>query len=236
MQELPDEVSLLVLEKVPIRDLSSFCNSNKQYQRLCSDKYLWRGIFEREGLTLLEEGTDLPSWMSIYRASLLSREKADYVLSLYEKKRRPRLDLFQPIPLYKIRHVELLGEADPDLSALISIDFYSKQVRDARELEEVSFREDIPLVEFTYLDRDEIPKELYLHLSKRGDEFIFSVEDKENESDWERQISKEEARDILYRLSYYGLLELDPSILATYKREKGDNPRRRVRLPLLTSV
>ncbi|SHO33528.1 F-box domain [Cedratvirus A11] len=236
MQELPDEVSLLVLEKVPIRDLAAFCNSNKQYQNLCSDKYLWRGIFEREGLTLLEQGTDLPSWMSIYRASLLSREKADYVLSLYEKKRRPRLDLFKPIPLYKIRHVELLGEADPDLSALISVDFYSKQVRDTRELEEVSFREDIPLVEFAYLDRDDIPEELYLHLSKRGDEFIFSVEDKENDADLERVISKEEARDILYRLSYYGLLELDPSILATYKREKGGNPRSRVRLPLLTSV
>jgi hypothetical protein len=235
MQELPDEVSLLLLEKVPIKDLPSFCNTNKQYQNLCSDKYFWLRTFEREGLTLLEEGTDLPSWMSIYRASFLSREKADYILSLYEKKRRPRLDLFKPIPLHKIRHAELLGKEDPQLSALISINLYAKQISDARELEEFSYTQTIPLVQFTYIEGYSLREKTYLHVSKTEETFLLSVEDKENDAKLERTISKDRTRDILYRLAYYGLLKLNPFILETYKREREDNPRRRARFPLLTS-
>lgn len=237
MQELPDEIALSILQEVPVEDLPAFCASNRQYRGLCSDRYLWYSIFEKEGLTLLEEGTDLPSWLAVYRGSVLSREKADYILSLYQKERRGWIDVFKRIPLYKIRDASLLGEEeDPELSELVSIDLYSKQLRDAQGLQDTSFTEPIPYNQFSYTEGVEVSEETFLVITKRGKEFVLSVEDKENHADLERTISEEQTRNILYRLAYYGLLKLDPSIFAVYKREQqGGRPQRPRRLPLLTS-
>nr|WIL04932.1 F-box domain-containing protein [Cedratvirus duvanny] len=236
MQELPDEVALMILEKVPIEDLSSFCSTNKQYQNLCFDKHLWYRIFEREGLTLLEEGNDLPSWMAIYYNSLLSKEKADYVFSLYEEKRRPFLSMFKPIPLYKIRHVELLGEQEDAslLSSLISVDTYREQIKKTRELTQALLNRNLPDVNFNKVYVSKPPKQRNFVISKRDDEFIFLVGGELLlEPEIERSISKEETKDILYRLSYYNLLELHESIFSTYERETNTNRRYK---PLMTRL
>lgn len=241
MQEVPDEVALYILEQVPVEDLPAFCASSKKYRGLCSDRQLWYSIFEREGLVLLEEGTDLVSWLVIYRASVLAREQADYVLSLYQKKRRGWLDMFKRIPLYQIKSSRLLGEEDSELDQFISEDTHGKQLRDALKMQEAAFGTDVPLVEFSYLDRSVIPEENYLVVTKRGEEFVLTVEDKENEERLNRTIDQIKLRDILYRLAYHALLELDPTIFTVYTREKesqASRPRTRGRiiLPRLTAL
>lgn len=220
MQELPDEVTLFVLEQVPIEDLPAFCASNKQYRALCSDSYFWHRVFEREGLVILEEGIDLPSWMAIYQNSLLSEQRAEYILSLYERTRRARLSLFNPIPLYQIRHVELLGEKDATLSSLITRELYYKQLRDVQNKSLPMFNP----------NSKNIPPEKYLSLSKRGEDFILSVYDEADESFLEQVVSKERSKDILYRLAYYGLLQMHESIFSVYARESsGQDGNRRMR-------
>ena len=224
MQDLPDEVALSILEEIPVDELGSFCKTNKQYRNLCSDRQLWQRIFQRQGLVLLEEGSDLPSWVAIYRNSLISRDKANYILSLYEVKRRPNLSICKPVPLYEIRHAELLGEEDPSLSSLISQDIYRKQLLETRELTNSLQGRNLPLLRLP--ETNKIPDPKYFFLSKRGDEFSARVAfiDQFGQS-WSKSISKERTRDIIYRLCYYGLFKLHESIFSSYE-ETQTRPRR----------
>nr|WIL02921.1 DNA-directed RNA polymerase subunit [Cedratvirus borely] len=217
MQELPDEVALMILEGVPVEELPSFCASNKRYRSICSDRLFWLDTFTRTGLPLLEEGVDFTSWVAIYRNSLLAKKKSDYIISFYEKKRTAWLNMCEPVPLYKIRHVELLGEEDPKLSALISVDIYSRQLKNTQELEERLRENGLPQVGF---GQTKAPVSRSLNLGKRGDDFLLSVYSEGNiRVNLERIISKEKAGDILYRLCYYDLFEPHRTLFSTYREE-----------------
>lgn len=223
MQELPDEVALSILEKVPVEDLPAFCASNRQYRALCSDKYLWLDIFSKKGLPVLEEGRDFTSWVLIYRNSLLAKKKADYFISFYEKTRPAWLYVCNPVPLYQIRHAELLGEENARLSTLIDQDIYGQQIKDARELDKSLQSHDLPEENLAQ------PKRvvgLFLSLSKRGEEFVLQVQYLPSASKpmFEKKVSKERSRDILYRLSYYNLLQPHYTFFTEYKEEHASQP------------
>nr|WIL03922.1 DNA-directed RNA polymerase subunit [Cedratvirus plubellavi] len=218
MQELPDEVALMVLEKLPVGDLPAFCASNKQYRRLCSDRHIWLDIFSRKGLPLLEEGVSFTSWIVVYRNSLLAKRKSDYIISFYEKTRTAWLFICNPIPLYQIRHAELLGEENLELSTLIDEDIYGQQIRDTQSMEKKMQMFNLPEENFVQ------PKRivgLFLSLSKRGEEFVLQVENQPsvNKAVFEQKISKERTRDILYRLCYYNLFQPHQTFFTEYAEE-----------------
>ena len=218
MQDLPDEVALSILEQVPLEDLPAFCASNRQYRALCSEKYLWSNIFSRKGLSVLEEGRDIVSWVLIYRNSLLAKRKVDYFISFYEKSRPSWLYVCKPVPLYQIRHTELLGEENTKLSTLIEEDVYAQQIKGAQELNTRLRVLGLPEENFTEPKR---VTGLFLSLIKRGEEFILKVEyiPSVREVVFEQRVSKERARNILYRLCYYNLFEPHQTFFIQYVEE-----------------
>lgn len=227
MQDLPDEVALSILEQVPVEDLPAFCASNKQYRRLCSDKYLWLDIFERQGLPVLEEGRNFVSWVVIYRNSLLAKKKADYFISFYEKSRPAWLSVCEPIPLYQVRHAELLGEENAELSTLIDEDMYGQQIRETLDLQSKLQERGLPEKNFVRTQQSE---GMFLTLSKRGEKFLLRVEFKPpiHKTMFEERVSKERVRDILYRVCYYNLFQPHHTFFSTYKKEAGLESTKRI--------
>ncbi|SOB74000.1 hypothetical protein BQ9231_00117 [Cedratvirus lausannensis] len=233
MQELPDEVVFSILEQVPVEDLPAFCASNRQYRALCSEKYLWSNIFSRKDLRVLEEGRDIVSWVLIYRNSLLAKRKADYFISFYEKSRPSWLYVCNPVPLYQIRHAELLGEENIKISALIEEDIYAQQIKGAQAINTRLRVHGLPEENFTEPKR---VTSLFLSLSKRGEEFVLKIEyiPSVSKAVVEQRVSKERARDILYRLCYYNLFEPDQTFFTEYAEE--NRQRSTWRFPAMIST
>ncbi|SPN79816.1 F-box domain-containing protein, partial [Brazilian cedratvirus IHUMI] len=180
-------------------------------------------IFSKKGLPVLEEGRDFTSWVLIYRNSLLAKKKADYFISFYEKTRPARLYVCDPVPLYKIRHAELLGEENVRLSTLIEEDIYGQQIKRVQDLNTRLRVHDLPEENLAQ------PKRvvgLFFSLSKRGEEFVLQVQYLPSASKpmFEQKVSKERARDILYRLSYYNLLQPHYTFFTEYKEEHVSQP------------
>nr|WIL03499.1 hypothetical protein Cplu_251 [Cedratvirus plubellavi] len=59
----------LFLSMTDPEELTNSCYASEYGREICSDAEFWEEKFRREGLLLLEEGSDIDSWLEIYRKS-----------------------------------------------------------------------------------------------------------------------------------------------------------------------
>ncbi|SHO33304.1 Hypothetical protein BQ3484_236 [Cedratvirus A11] len=59
----------LFLSMTDPEELTNSCYASEYGREICSDAEFWEEKFTREGLLLLEEGSDIDSWLEIYRKS-----------------------------------------------------------------------------------------------------------------------------------------------------------------------
>lgn len=47
-EKLPNELIILILSDVPIRDILNFCQTSKAYHQYCNSEFLWKMLYERD--------------------------------------------------------------------------------------------------------------------------------------------------------------------------------------------
>lgn len=82
-KNVPLEVYINFLIDLPVDDLINACSSNKENRELCSSSF-WKDKFVREGIPLLEEGTNFPSWLAIYTESIYAKRFQKVYFSLFD--------------------------------------------------------------------------------------------------------------------------------------------------------
>lgn len=102
MQFLPDELMLKIVGYLPLPDVCSLASTRKRYRSLCSDLYVWKGLFAKKGLLMLEIAISFSSWLGVYYKTLIGKRGAKYVLSLHSKNHKRQMEVIEPVLLHDL--------------------------------------------------------------------------------------------------------------------------------------
>ncbi|SPN79318.1 F-box domain-containing protein [Cedratvirus Zaza IHUMI] len=110
MQDLPIELQEEILFSFSqVTDLARVCSSSRQSRQICSSASFWRAKFRREGLPLLEEGSNFSQWLGIYDRSLKAVQVANAKISSGQE---------IEIALSRVANVDLVKVLNSDIEDL----------------------------------------------------------------------------------------------------------------------
>lgn len=78
---LPDDVLKEILYTSDINTIINYC-STKKYHSVCNDKNLWKSIFIRDGIKMLEEPDDYKGWIEMYKNTVNAYKEAYALLTI----------------------------------------------------------------------------------------------------------------------------------------------------------
>lgn len=83
MRTLPSELKFQLALETAIDSLSVLCSSSQEYYNICISESFWKEKFREINLIPLEKGSDLITWKTIYKASLLAAQRAKININAY---------------------------------------------------------------------------------------------------------------------------------------------------------
>nr|WIL03417.1 hypothetical protein Cplu_301 [Cedratvirus plubellavi] len=77
MSRLSLEVVFAILESSEVEHLAILSSLDREFRDLCKDKTLWKRIFNKHSLTMLEENQSTSAWIANFKRSLSSKTLVD---------------------------------------------------------------------------------------------------------------------------------------------------------------
>ena len=230
MCELSSEVLFTITESTQVDSILTLSHVDREFRYACLDKTLWKAIFAKHDLTMLEEVKSVTSWVFNFQSSLVSKRLIDGLMQKLDKIHTVA-EVIGPVELRLIKDTSIIhipGVTDErELDALICKDRFC-HLGDKNGFKEKLFRD----VNNKYT-LDTCVKTAYIQLHIRKEQQIYymvisatsvfslGIEDIEYVN---RKLGREQVALLFYKLSYYSLLTVHRYVersLMNMKKTKG---------------
>ncbi|SPN79426.1 F-box domain-containing protein [Cedratvirus Zaza IHUMI] len=230
MSKLSLNVFSCVLQSMQVEELPRLSLVDRECRFACLDKTLWKRIFTKHGLVILEEAKSVTSWVFNFQSSLVSKRLVDDLMEKLDKIHTVAA-VIGPVKLRLIKDtstIHIPGVTDErELDMLICKDrfchlgdkngFKDKLFRDVNNKYTLDTR-----VKSAYIQLH-IRKEQQTYYMVISETSVFSLGIEEIEH-VNHKLGREQVTLLFYKLSYYSLLTVHRYVersLMNAKKTKG---------------
>ncbi|SPN79577.1 F-box domain-containing protein [Brazilian cedratvirus IHUMI] len=213
---LSREVLFVILQEVEVGNLFGLSLVDRELKQMCADKNLWKKIFAKEGLIMLEQSESLGSWILNYKNSLGSLTKTSTIM-------RATYSIIGSRSPFSFTPAKIVPDIDLNLIGNASM-IHVPGVTNEDELQSLLLRRRLCVVDFTCPDCKTSKTNLQpLTLRLEESRGSFSMDIRESCSKHGKckfyfcdDLTKEQVFYLVYKLHYYSLVKEDTTSLISH--------------------